>query len=164
MNCKGQPASFIVTCGNTSVSCADMLFLFCCQPHKSASRQDNALVTVSVLTQPPCNPHFLKLQARSHLFQALCYPATYQLLLLHWDDRQIPVPGFTLKPCLPWPNHSSGKSGDWVSLRTTTKRHSPEQVTLPGSWKQKVALEYHSGMAKHPFVGGGRHGNFLHRS
>lgn len=139
MNCKGQPASFIVACGNTSVSCADMLFLFCCQPQKPESRRDNILVIASVLTQPPYNPHFLKLQARSHLFQALSFPATYQLLSLHWDDRQIPIPGFTLKPCLPWPDHSSGKSGVSRRLREPENHHKKAQsCTGHTAWDLKA--------------------------
>lgn len=69
-----------------------MLFLFCCQPHKSASRQDNILVIASVLTEPPCKLHFLKLQARSHLFQALRSPATYKPIVapLRWLSDSSP--------------------------------------------------------------------------
>lgn len=148
MNCKGQPASFVVSYGNTSVFCADMLFLFCCQPYESASRQDNTLVTAGVLIQPPDTPHFLKPQARAPLFQALCFPAPYRLLSLHWDEHQIPVPGFTLESCLPWPNHSSGKSGVSRRLSEPVNHHKKAQsCTGHAAWELKA--QSHFGIPEH---------------
>lgn len=52
---------------------------------------------------------------------------------------QIPVPGFIHKPCLPWPNHSSGKSGVSRRLSEPENHHKKAQsCTSHTAWELKA--------------------------
>ena len=86
-------------------------------------------------------------KAHSHLFQPPRLPVTNCC----WSAEitcQIPVSVLHTSPLyhLWQPNHAAGKAGVSRRLSKPDDHHEKAQsctITLPGSWKQKVALEYH---------------------